>query len=370
MKTQSGIRRAVAAAFLAGSFALHGAWAGPISETAQSLELTGTEDSVTGTLSSTIAAGAPVIVKFWANPTDVVTIDVDTFGYRMPEFEMLELDTIASFHAPADFESPYKVILVKGDSDQFPFDEGSTSPNDPLLMNMVPLSSGEHYAVVTIDPERVFDGDVLLGSAFGSGPVTINVTCVRGSMEASAPPACGKIVTGGTDTPSTPPADTTTETTPEETTTPPATEVKFVSIDVRPNARNLVRLNPKWKAVIPVAILSGQGFNVRDVKAESLTFGQSGDEKSLRNCNKHYTKMHHSRGRNRHTLVCYFENSQAGFEVGDEVGILRGVLKDGTPIEGRANLKVLPEKRHHGHRHGKGHEKHADGDDRRHRGHR
>ena len=370
MKTQSGIRRAVAAAFLAGSCACGAAWAGPM-DTAQSLGLTGSADTVTGSVSTTVAPGAPVVLKFWANPTDVVTIDVDTFGYVIPGMDGFQLDTIASFHAPQDYELPYKVILVQGDSFAFPFDEGSTSPNDPLLMNMVPLSSGEHYAVVTVDPERVSDGGVFTGNGFTSGPVTINVTCVRGSTDASAPPACGKIDTGNTDTTPTPPGDTTTGgTTPDETTTPPATEVKYVNIDVRPNARNLVRLNPRWDTVIPVAILSGQGFNVRDVKPESLTFGQSGEEPSLRNCNKHYTKLRHYRGRSRHALVCYFENSKAGFEVGDEVGILKGTLKDGTLIEGRSILKVLPEKRHYGHRHGKWHEKRADGDDRRHHGHR
>jgi hypothetical protein len=88
MKTQSGIRHAVAAAFLAGSCAFGAAWAGPM-DTAQPLELISSgSDTVSGSVTTTVAAGAPVVLKFWANPTDVVTVDVDTNGSG--------LDTIAS----------------------------------------------------------------------------------------------------------------------------------------------------------------------------------------------------------------------------------------------------------------------------------
>jgi hypothetical protein len=135
-----------------------------------------------------------------------------------------------------------------------------------------------------------------------------------------------------------------------------------VNIDIRPGPRALVRLNPKWKAVIPVAILSSRGFDVRKVERGSLTFGATGDEQSLRNCNKHLSRVNRDR---RYDLVCYFENHKAGFEVGDEAGVLKGVMEDGSAFEGRAMLRVLPEKRHYGHRHGKGHDKHSDS-----RGHR
>jgi hypothetical protein len=352
MKTQSGIHRVLAAAFLAGSFAFGTAWAGAM-DGAPALELTGSDDSVSGSVTTTVAAGAPVVLSFWANPTDVVTVDIDTNGNG--------LDTIASFHSP---EPLYQVILVQDDSFIFPFDEGSTSPLDPLLQNMVPTVSGLHYVAVTVAPERVADGGIFVGGGAGSGTVTLNVTCVRASTDPAAPPACAEIPT----TPA--PTETPTEPTSEESsepTTPPATEVKYVNIDVRPGSRALVRLNPDWKAIIPVAILSARGFNVRDVDVSTLTFGRTGDEDSMRNCNKYLTRANRDRRRD---LVCYFENAKAAFQLGDEQGILKGELKDGTPIEGRAILKVLPEKRHWGHRHGKGHEKHADNDRRRHRGHR
>lgn len=364
MKTQTGIRRAVATALLAGGFLYGAAWAGPLDNNPPMLELTGSSDAVSGTITTTVAAGSPVVVKIWANPTDAVTVDVDTNGSL--DSNGIPMDTIASFHSPAP---EYTVILVQDDSFVFPFDEGSVSPTDPLLQNMVPTTSGEHYVVVTMQPERVADGGVWIGGGSGSGTITLNVTCVRTSTDAAAPPACaqGSTTTGGTETPTQetpPPAPTAEED--SEPTTPPATEVKYVNIDVRPGSRALVRLNPKWNAVIPVAILAARGFNVRDIEQSSLTFGRTGDEDSLRNCNKYLARVNRDR---RPDLVCYFENSKAGFELGDEQGVLKGTLKDGTPIEARAMLKVLPEKRHWGHRHGKGHDKHAD-NDRRHRGHR
>lgn len=361
MKLQTGIRRAVAAALLAGGF-LHGAaWAGSM-DAAQPLALTGSADTASGTVTGTVVGGSAVVFSFWANPSDVIEVDIDTNGSG--------LDTIASVHAPAP---GYLVERVQDDSFVFPFDAGSTSPFDPLIQGWVPLSSGIHYVVVTVAPDRVADGGIFvnMGGA-GSGEFTLNVTCVRASTDPAAPPACaqsGATSSGATDTSTTTTTGTQTETVSEppiETTTAPATDVKYVNIDVRPGSRALVRLNPKWNAVIPVAILSARGFNVRDVDTSTLTFGRTGEEQSLRNCNKQLTRANRDRRRD---LVCYFSNETAGFEAGDEEGVLKGALKDGTPIEGRAMLKVLPEKRHWGHRHGKGHEKHAE-NDRRHRGHR
>lgn len=356
MKAQSVIRRAVAAAFVAGSFAFGAAWAGPM-DTAQSLDLTGSGNTVTGTVTGTVVGGSAVVFSFWANPTDVIEIDIDTNS---------TIDTLASAHGAGP---TFTVERVQDDSSVFPFDPGSVSELDPLIQNWVPLSSGMHYVAVTMSPDRVSDSNQFLNlGGSGSGAFTLNVTCTRASTDPAAPPPCQQGTTttsDSTDTPPpppppsdpTPPVD---QTTGGDTTTPPATDVKYVNIDIRPNSRALVRLNPKWNAVIPVAILSGPGFNVRDVDASKLTFGHSGEEASLRNCNKQYTRWHH---RHHHqALVCYFENAKAGFELGDEEGILKGVLKDGTPIEGRAMLRVLPEKRHYGHQHGRGHDERAEND--------
>jgi hypothetical protein len=43
--------------------------------------------------------------------------------------------------------------------------------------------------------------------------------------------------------------------------------------------------------------------------------------------------------------VCHFENQLTGIQVGVLEGILRGRTTQGTAVEGRAFLKVVPEKR-------------------------
>jgi len=252
MKTQqSGIRQAVAAAFLAGSFFLGTAWAGPM-DTAQDLALTGTGGTVSGSVTATVVGGSALVYSFWAGPTDVIEVDVDTNGSG--------LDTIVSVHGLATATIPYEVERVVDDSFVFPFDPGSVSPMDPLVQAWVPKTEGIHFVVVTIADDRVADGGTWVSGPSGmskgiSGAMTLNVTCVA-SDAAVLPCTQSGTTTGSTETP---PADTPTETptetteTPTETTTPPATEVKYVNIDVRPGSRSLVRLNPKWKAVIPVA---------------------------------------------------------------------------------------------------------------------
>jgi hypothetical protein len=120
-----------------------------------------------------------------------------------------------------------------------------------------------------------------------------------------------------------------------------------------------VRLNPKWRDTIPVAILSSRKFDARTVDMKTLTFGRTGDEPSLRKCSRGFTHLNRDR---RPDLVCHFENQAAAFELGDEEGVLKGMTVDGQPFEGRAMLKVVPEKRHHGHRHGKDHRKDRDDD--------
>jgi hypothetical protein len=353
MKTQSGIRRAVAAAFLAGSFVFGAAWAGPM-DTAQSMSLTGSDDTVTGTVTATIVGGNVAVYSFWANPSDVITVDIDTDS---------SIDTIASVHSPAP---AYTVERVQDDSSAFPFDPGSVSPLDPLITDWIPADSGIHYVAVSLSPDRVADGGTFLAlGGSGSGTFTLNITCTRASTDPAAPPACAQ---GSTTTSSN---DTSTADTPpppvEETPPPPpvaTSDVQRVRIDIRPGARSLVRVNPSWKELIPVAIFSSRDFDVRNVNKSSLTFGRTGDEQSLRNCNRHYTRWHRH---HRYALVCYFENSQSGFEVGDEEGVLKGALANGTAFEGRAMLRVVPEKRHYGHDLGRGHDydRRADNDDHR-----
>lgn len=44
-------------------------------------------------------------------------------------------------------------------------------------------------------------------------------------------------------------------------------------------------------------------------------------------------------------LIAFFRIKKAGFQVGDEIGILKGYTGDGLPIEGSDLVKVKEKKR-------------------------
>jgi hypothetical protein len=109
---------------------------------------------------------------------------------------------------------------------------------------------------------------------------------------------------------------------------------KPVAIDIESNS-----INPKSNGKIPVAILSTKGFDaVSQVDPNSLTFGRTGDEKSLDFCSG-AEDVNRDRLQD---LVCHFYTQDAGFQCGDTKGILKGKTKDGTPIEGSDSVKIVP----------------------------
>lgn len=117
---------------------------------------------------------------------------------------------------------------------------------------------------------------------------------------------------------------------------------KQVNIEVKPgDDSGWAPINPRSRGKIPVAILSTSIFDALTVDASSLHFGSTGEEDSLAKCGK---KGEDVNGDGMLDLVCHFNNQAAGFKLTDEEGILKGSLKDGTDIEGRAPLKVIPVK--------------------------
>jgi len=87
-----------------------------------------------------------------------------------------------------------------------------------------------------------------------------------------------------------------------------------------------------------VVILSTSSFNAPLlVGMTSLTFGHSGSEKSLSYCETHRKGVNHDKIPD---VVCHFQVSKMNFQKGDTVGILDGILLDGTPIQGKAPIKI------------------------------
>lgn len=118
--------------------------------------------------------------------------------------------------------------------------------------------------------------------------------------------------------------------------------LQHIVIDVKPGSLEIAPINPKAKGVIPVALLSSPEFNPMDVDVNSLTFGHSGDEPSMRHCGKDGKDLNAD---GIPDLVCHFENAVAKFVRGDSMGVVKGKTKGGKLFEGSGDLKVVPEKR-------------------------
>lgn len=114
--------------------------------------------------------------------------------------------------------------------------------------------------------------------------------------------------------------------------------MQVINIDVKPGNADPSPVNPKARGVIPVAILGQADFNVKEVNVASLTFGQTGDEKTLRNCQKNYQDFNKDGFLD---LLCHFENGDAGFDDEDLMGTVKG-KKAGKDFRGHGRLKVMP----------------------------
>ncbi len=118
-----------------------------------------------------------------------------------------------------------------------------------------------------------------------------------------------------------------------------ADKVKRINIEVKPGSNELAPLNPRAKGKFPVAIYGGAGFDVDDIKQNTITFGASGNESSLHKCQKDSRDIN---GDGYADLLCHFENSATNFRSGAIEGVLRGTMNGNVKFEGRAVLKVIP----------------------------
>lgn len=92
-----------------------------------------------------------------------------------------------------------------------------------------------------------------------------------------------------------------------------------VAIDIKPG-EDPATIQTNSQGKIPVAILSSPTFNVPAmVNPATLTFGRTGDEHSLAFCG-----VADVNGDGLPDLVCHFDTQAAGFQAGEEVGVLKG----------------------------------------------
>jgi hypothetical protein len=115
-------------------------------------------------------------------------------------------------------------------------------------------------------------------------------------------------------------------------------EPLVVGIDIRPHLFPNV-ISARGMGPIRVAILSEAGFSAPGrVDASGLTFGPTGDEPSLIACSSLTHDVNHD---DLPDLVCWFSLHAAGFERGDEVGVLKGETTDGVAFSGSDSVLVV-----------------------------
>lgn len=124
-----------------------------------------------------------------------------------------------------------------------------------------------------------------------------------------------------------------------------------VNIDIKPGD-DTNSINPRSMGSIPVAILSTDEFDASDlVNCDTLTFGRTGDENSLaRRSGKHeapHCSVEDVNNDGLPDLVCHFTTQETGFESGDTEGVLKGQIRDGTPIEGVDSVRIVPSNKPH-----------------------
>lgn len=261
---------------------------------AQSLTISSSGEAVVDGVVGSLT-GSPVqdldFYAFQGKAGDVVTIDIDggIGGAR-------SVDTMVGVFGPG----PAYTLLRFNDDGPTPLDVGSTSTMDSRIVNFTLPATGEYMVGVSSYPRRFVNGGGTSGTTLGmrsNGDYTLTISGV----------------------------------------TPPTLQI---SIDIKPGSASIPPLNPRSKGKIPVALLGAENFDVGAIKADSVTFGHSGTERSLHKCGE----AADVNGDAWMDVVCHFENQAAGFEPTDDEAILRGELEDGRSFEGRGWLKMVPVK--------------------------
>lgn len=268
---------------------------------------------VIGTASTGAAALADVdFYSFDAGPGSVVTIDIDN-GQKAPGMGR-SVDTLIGV-----FDSSLKLLQSNDDvSKTTPVDTGSLgSPNagvqgrfDAYLPDVLLAKGGRYYVGVTSGgskngvPRNFVDG----------GGLNFSLTSPSNGMY--------KLLISGKILPNVQPID----------------------ISIKPGSGDKAPVNPKSRGNIPVALLSSADFDALKVDAtvDSLTFGGTGDEKSLIRCNKNGEDVD---GDGRLDLVCHFDNQAANLTPGALEAHLKGQWQKAPaqmmPIEGHGSITIV-----------------------------
>jgi hypothetical protein len=110
-----------------------------------------------------------------------------------------------------------------------------------------------------------------------------------------------------------------------------------IDIDVKPRRHKVARINLKKKRSVKVAILGGPDFDVAKIDRDSLTFGATGKEYTLRKCKRRLKDVNRD---GMPDLVCKFRLKGTNFEADSTKAYLSGETEDGWAFHGSDDISV------------------------------
>ncbi|MCA9966945.1 MAG: hypothetical protein KC423_22000 [Anaerolineales bacterium] len=116
----------------------------------------------------------------------------------------------------------------------------------------------------------------------------------------------------------------------------PADAEKIVAIDLQPHA-NPNELSLRQMRWATVAVLSSERLAADSLQRKSLTFGRTGDERSVRRMLRFDVN-----GDGLRDLVLLVQINKTGLQTADNVAILKGLLADGTAVLGLDTVIIHP----------------------------
>ncbi|MBI3526706.1 MAG: PPC domain-containing protein [Betaproteobacteria bacterium] len=294
-------------------------------------------DSLSTAQSTPVPATGITISAMIGRTAGDLTTDVDFFTFDATQGDTPSI-TIVGAMGPADAAGncsgfPSNLALYDSLGNMLGGGQETCGLADAMINNVTLSSTGKYFVAVSawshyFDPDGVVEN---MDMATPGGPYQLVINNVRNPTPTPPPPP--------------PPVQ--------------SPSAKHVPIEVRHWHQDERDLDNKRRGMWPiaVAILSMSDFDAMTVDPNSLTFGATGNEKSLFRCRKQ------GRDINRDGLidmVCYFKADVANFQTGHLNGVLKGKTKSGQVIEGSAALKIFSRRTE---RHGFKHRDH-DGDKR------
>lgn len=253
------------------------------------------------------SASSHSVIGMMGNVGDTSHGDLDYFTFQAQAGDVLDIDIDNGIGGNGDINSIVAIYddattLLRMNAYSNGIDPGSTSILDARIDKFVAPKSGTYTVAVSTVPRYFVNGGGIM-SFFGTtttqvGDYTLNISGITA-----------------------------------------VNKTKQINIEVKPGIKDLAPLNPRSMGKVPVAIMGSADFDVSAIKQETLSFGSSGNEKSLSKCQPQTRDIN---GDGYADQLCHFENNIAGFKSGDIEGILKGSMDGNVQFEGRALIKVIP----------------------------